>query len=108
MTRLLTVVVATFGTVSAALASPCPGTNLIEDPADFQWTWVEDLSEPNGGYYTGTMEMSEATFQFANGQDLTTRAYGQQGSAPTIPARIAKLARMRRRLAPSVFRIAAS
>ncbi|TNE86881.1 MAG: hypothetical protein EP330_19930 [Deltaproteobacteria bacterium] len=82
--------VALFGTMfafgSTAVASPCPGTNLIEDPADFQWTWVADASQPNGGYYTGVMEMSEETFTFANGETLTTRAYGQQGQAPTIPA----------------------
>ena len=72
---LLLGVVATFA--PSADASQCPSTNVITDPADFVW-------DCSGGCCTGTMEISEQTFNI-NGDTLTTRAYGQAGTAPTIP-----------------------
>ena len=58
------------------------GTNEICDPQPFVWT---EATETNGTtYYSGTMEISEATFTIG-GETITTRAYGQAGQPPTIP-----------------------
>jgi FtsP/CotA-like multicopper oxidase with cupredoxin domain len=62
---------------SIAEASPCPTSNVIEEPAQFVWT-------QNNGYFSGTLEFGAATL--AVGADtLTTRAYRQAGGTFTIP-----------------------
>ena len=58
--------------------SVCPA-DAITDPGVFQWTY-----NSTGDYYSGTMEVGEATFNL-NGESLTTRAYRQEGQAYTIP-----------------------
>jgi FtsP/CotA-like multicopper oxidase with cupredoxin domain len=65
LTSLL--VVSLFVLSGFAQASVCPGTNVIEDPAEFQWTNNE-----------GTLEIGEASFVIG-GETLTTRAYKQEG-----------------------------
>lgn len=54
----------------------------ISDPQPFIWTAQQ--ADDGSTYYTGTMEISEATFAI-DGETITTRAYGQAGQAPTIP-----------------------
>src|SRR3990172_8871014 len=60
-----------------AEASVCPGSNVIQDPAEFQWT-------AQSGYWSGTLEIGAATLTI--GVDtLTTRAYRQAGGSYSIP-----------------------
>jgi FtsP/CotA-like multicopper oxidase with cupredoxin domain len=58
--------------VGSARAGTCPGSNVIVDPTEFQWT---DTDCP-AGYNCGTLEIGEASFTI-NGDTLTTRAYRQ-------------------------------
>jgi FtsP/CotA-like multicopper oxidase with cupredoxin domain len=61
----------------AAQAGVCPtdGTE-IQDPVPFQWI-------NSGGYWSGTLEIGEATFPDIGGDSLTTRAYRQDpGEVP--------------------------
>ncbi len=62
----------------------CPATNVITDPPQFQWTYSPPSATNPKGYYSGTLEMGEASF-LIGGQTLTTRAYRQAGTAPSIP-----------------------
>ncbi len=70
-------VISMFVLVGIAQAGTCPSTNVIEDPAQFQWT-------SQGGYFSGTLEIGEATFTIGN-DTLTTRAYRQEGGNFSIP-----------------------
>lgn len=74
-----------------ASASPCPSTNVIADPADFVWTYHPAGANNPAPYYSGTMEVGQATFNI-NGYTLTTRAYGQAGQPKTIPGPTMRLA----------------
>jgi FtsP/CotA-like multicopper oxidase with cupredoxin domain len=60
-------------------ASTCPTNDVVTDPVLFQWTY-----HSTGDYYSGTLEMGEATFNI-HGETLTTRAYRQEGGAYAIP-----------------------
>lgn len=62
---------------NGAQASGCPPTNVIDDPVPFDWTDA-------GGYWTGTLEIGEATLNVGTGT-LTTRAYRQAGGTFSIP-----------------------
>lgn len=74
----------TFFSASVAQASPCPTQDVVADPPQFQWTYhPADESNPEP-YYSGTMEVGEASFVIG-GETLTTRAYRQAGTAYTIP-----------------------
>jgi FtsP/CotA-like multicopper oxidase with cupredoxin domain len=66
-----------------AYASSCPTSNVVTDAELFVWT---DHPAANGepAYSSGTLVMDEATFNI-NGETLTTRAYGQEGFAPSVP-----------------------
>ncbi len=75
--------VLTFVSVNFTSAQSCPGTNLVEDPINFIWT-EHPASGNNPAYFSGVMEVGQATFAI-NGQTLTTRAYRQQGGAYSIP-----------------------
>lgn len=69
--------------VSVFANNHCTGPDVITDPPAFQWTF----NPASGGaeaYYSGTLEMGEATFTL-NSETLTTRAYRQEGSAYSIP-----------------------
>lgn len=68
-----------------AQTTECSGSNVIANPQPFNWTFHPVTEGNPDPYYSGTLEMSEATFTIG-GESLTTRAYGQAGSAPTIPA----------------------
>lgn len=63
---------------SAAQAGVCPNSNVIQDPPSFTW-------EDRGGYFSGTLEIGEATFSDIGGETLTTRAYRQEGGIFSIP-----------------------
>lgn len=65
--------------VQVANASTCPASDVVTDPVLFQWTY-----HSAGDYYSGTLEMGEATFTI-HGETLTTRAYRQGGGAYSIP-----------------------
>ena len=65
-------------------AQNCPGTNLVENPEEFQWTYHPVTTNNPEAYYSGVMEVGEKTFVI-NGETLTTRAYRQQGSSYSIP-----------------------
>jgi FtsP/CotA-like multicopper oxidase with cupredoxin domain len=67
-----------------AQIAECSGADVITDPAPFVWTYHPASANNPEPYYSGTMEISEATFQIG-GETLTTRAYGQAGQAPSIP-----------------------
>lgn len=61
----------------------CPTTNVIQEPPQFAWTF-HPASGATPAYFSGTLEMGEATFTIG-GQTLTTRAYRQSGAAYSIP-----------------------
>lgn len=60
------------------IASPCPPTNVANNPEPFQWTLEAD------GHYSGVMEIGEATFTIGS-DNITTRAYRQPGGTYSIP-----------------------
>jgi FtsP/CotA-like multicopper oxidase with cupredoxin domain len=60
-----------------AQASGCPSSNVVQDPAAFQWT-------AHTGYWSGTLEIGEATLTIG-ADTLTTRAYRQAGGSYSIP-----------------------
>jgi FtsP/CotA-like multicopper oxidase with cupredoxin domain len=70
-------IVLAFVSVGVAQATVCPSTNVIEDPAPFDWTQQQ-------GYNEGTLEIGEASF-IIDGETLTTRAYRQEGGSYSIP-----------------------
>ncbi len=75
---LIAFAIAVYFLVGSAQASQCPTGDVIVDPVPFQWTSA-------GGYWTGTLEIGEASFTFNNGETLTTRAYRQEGGEFSIP-----------------------
>ncbi len=60
-----------------AEASVCPTSNVIQDPAEFQWA-------SQNGYWSGTLEIGAATLTIG-ADTLTTRAYRQAGGSYSIP-----------------------
>ncbi|MFY8275409.1 multicopper oxidase domain-containing protein [Pseudoalteromonas sp. SSDWG2] len=68
-----------------SLASQCPASNVVLDPPVFEWTHHPVSAANPEEYYSGTLEMGEASFVI-NGETLTTRAYRQQGREYSIPA----------------------
>jgi FtsP/CotA-like multicopper oxidase with cupredoxin domain len=60
--------------------SACPGSNVVVDPPELQWTF-HDGPEP---HHSAVLEYGEATFDIG-GETLTTRAYRQAGGAYSIP-----------------------
>src|SRR3972149_8841933 len=60
-----------------ATASPCPTSNVILDPVEFQWT-------AQSGDWSGTLEIGAATLTIG-ADPLTTRAYRQAGGSYSIP-----------------------
>ncbi|MDH3903274.1 MAG: multicopper oxidase domain-containing protein, partial [Xanthomonadales bacterium] len=69
---------------TSSLASQCPSDNVVINPILFEWTH-HPVSENNlEEYWSGTLEMGEATFTI-NEETLTTRAYRQAGGAYSIP-----------------------
>ncbi len=66
-----------------ANATSCPTSNVVTDASLFQWT---DHPAANGepAYSSGTLVMDEVTLNI-NGETLTTRAYGQEGQALSVP-----------------------
>jgi FtsP/CotA-like multicopper oxidase with cupredoxin domain len=69
---------------TSAMASPCPGANVVTDPEEFQWTYHPATANNPEPYYSGVMEVGEATFTIG-GETLTTRAYRQAGGSYSIP-----------------------
>ena len=63
-----------------ANASSCPTTDVVTDAPLFQWNY-----DSAGDYYSGTLIMDEVTITLNNGETLTTRAYAQAGSQPSVP-----------------------
>jgi len=72
------------GFATLGFGSQCPGTNMAVNPALFQWTHHPVSAENPEEYYSGTMEIGEATF-IIDGETITTRAYRQADSAFSIP-----------------------
>jgi suppressor of ftsI len=56
----------------------------ITDPELFDWTFHPVSATNPSPYYSGTMTIAEATFNIG-GESMTTRAYGQEGKAHSIP-----------------------
>lgn len=84
MSRLLSSVLSLSLLLSLLLISPgvarasvCPATNLIQDPAAFQWT-------DQGSYRSGTLQIGEASLVIGS-DTLTTRAYRQAGGSFSVP-----------------------
>lgn len=75
----------------AGTLTACPTTNVVEEPPQFQWTYHPASPTNPEPYYSGTLEMGEATFTIG-GQTLTTRAYRQEGGQYTIPGPTVKMA----------------
>ncbi|HWO21409.1 MAG TPA: multicopper oxidase family protein [Kofleriaceae bacterium] len=68
----------------------CPTTNVIGEPPQLQWTYHPVSAGNPQPYYSGTLELGQATFTIG-GQTLTTRAYRQAGTAYTIPGPTLKM-----------------
>src|SRR6266508_472419 len=66
-----------------AQASTCPTSNVIQDPAQFQWT-------AQNGFWSGTLEFGAASLTFG-ADTLTTRAYRQAGGSYSIPGPTIKM-----------------
>ncbi len=66
-----------------AQAGVCPTSNVIQDPAQFQWT-------AQNGYWSGTLEFGAASLTFG-ADTLTTRAYRQAGGSYSIPGPTIKI-----------------
>jgi len=79
MKRLLLAIMLLTAYIADTSASTCPANNVVTDPGIFQWTY-----NSTGNYYSGTLEMGEATFDI-HGETLTTRAYRQEGGIYSIP-----------------------
>jgi FtsP/CotA-like multicopper oxidase with cupredoxin domain len=71
--------------ISASVKGQCPGTDVIQDPEEFIWTYHPADSNNPEAYYSGIMEVGEVTVTFNNGETLTTRAYRQQGGSYSVP-----------------------
>ena len=65
-------------------ASLCPADNVVTEPDQFLWAHHPVTEKNSEEYWSGTLEMGEATFTI-NGEILTTRAYRQEGGAYSIP-----------------------
>jgi FtsP/CotA-like multicopper oxidase with cupredoxin domain len=78
--------------VDTASLTACPATNVIVDPPQFEWTYHPVSGSNPTAYYSGTLEIGEASFTIG-GQSLTTRAYRQAGTAYTIPGPTIKMQR---------------
>ncbi len=75
----------TMGSATVALGAHCPvTTNVITDPETFQWTHHPVTANNPEEYYSGTLEIGEATFTIGT-DTITTRAYRQAGSSFSIP-----------------------
>ena len=70
--------------VTLAMATVCPTTNVVQNPEVFVWTHHPADGNNPEEYYSGTLEMGEATFQIG-GETVTTRAYRQAGGGYAIP-----------------------
>jgi FtsP/CotA-like multicopper oxidase with cupredoxin domain len=81
-------IISAFVVASLALTTlgfgQCPGTNLITDPEIFHWTHHPATANNPEEYFSGTMEIGEATL-IVGGETITTRAYRQAGSSYSIP-----------------------
>ena len=84
MLQRIIMFVAMMAPALASHASSCPSTNVIEDPAVFQWTFHPASGSNPAPYYSGTLEYGEVTLNIG-GETLTTRAYRQEGGAYSIP-----------------------
>lgn len=73
--------------------SQCTGINSVQDPALFSWTYHPVTANNPVAYYSGVMEVGQASFVMNNGQTLTTRAYRQQGGNYSIPGPTIKVIR---------------
>lgn len=80
---IMTLAISILALAGTAQASVCPTSNVIQDPAQFQWTQQND-------YWTGTLEFGEATLNFG-ADTLTTRAYRQAGGSYSIPGPTIKM-----------------
>jgi len=71
-------------------ATQCPATNVVTDPHQFVWSYHPASANNPEAYYSGTLEMGEATFNIA-GETLITRAYRQEGGEYAIPGPTIKM-----------------
>jgi suppressor of ftsI len=84
MLRIISGLVIYLSVTSSIYASDCLKTNTVDDPPQFQWTHHPVTGSNPEEYYSGTMEIGEASFVIG-GDTITTRAYKQAGTAYTIP-----------------------
>jgi len=61
--------------LTSKVEAQCSGSNLIEDPQQFTWTYHQVTASNPQAYYSGVLEVGQASFVMNNGQTLTTRAY---------------------------------
>ena len=73
------------------MASPCPGSNEIVDPPEFTWTYNAATQSNQEPYYSGTLEIGEASFTIGS-DTITTRACRQEGGQYSIPGPTIRMA----------------
>ena len=61
---IISVAISILALAGIAQASVCPTSNVIQDPAEFQWT-------SQNGYWSGTLEIGEATLAIGADADVT-------------------------------------
>jgi len=74
----------------AVSLTACPATNVIVDPPQFAWEYHPASASNPEPYYSGTLEMGEASFTIG-GESLNTRAYRQAGGTFSIPGPTIKM-----------------
>ena len=66
------------------LAVPVIGQESVGDPPQFIWTYHPVTANNPEAYYSGVMEIGEATFEI-DGDSFTTRAYRQANGNYSVP-----------------------
>ncbi len=72
------------GCAIVSFGSQCPASNTTSNPEIFQWTHHPATANNPEEYFSGTMEMGEATLM-VGADTITTRAYRQEGMSYSIP-----------------------
>lgn len=74
-----------FSFLSISANAQCTGTNIIQDPTEFEWKFHPESPTNPEPYYSGVLEVGEVTLNLNNGETFKTRAYRQKGGSYSVP-----------------------